>query len=431
MKVSRQHALLYLLFFVMLLVLSPRAGLDGDVGCWRGWASYIFTNGLENTYQTPGINYNPFYMYVLWLYGKMAGSVAKIEYYCHQLKGFTLLFDIGGAILASRLVAGRERQFMLSLLLLFNIGYVYNTMIWEQVDAILAFFAFASVLVALRGNTAGSLMLFILAINTKAQGIVFLPPLLVLWIGEWVRRPRQLPIALGAAAALQVAILSPFLWGGEQNTGARILEINIGTVGLYPVVSMNAYNVWVLIFQEKALMNIYSISDDLEAAGLTYRQWGLVMFMVASAITLLPLLILVVRNSLARRRYTSMDQALVLLCCGMVPLLFTYFNTQMHERYWHPAILFLAGSAFLTRRYWLYIVASIAYFLQLEAVLRYLMLRKYSILFFDINFITGLFTLCIIGGIWEVYRLARVKGLVSEIRLILRSPKAPATLVQA
>lgn len=431
MNKSYQKVWLYVLFFVMLLLLRPQAGYEGDVNFWTSWAIYIKEHGFANLYQNENNNYNPLFHYILWLFGKIVGSVEKIQHYRHQIKCLVLLFDFGGALLVSSLIIERERRFMASLLLLFNIAYLYDTLIWEQVDAMYAFFAIASTVAAIRGRSVASVLLYVLALNAKTQAIIFLPPLLLLWAFSWWGSGwRKLPVALLAGAALQVAILSPFIWFSEQNAWSRIVDINRYAADIFPCLSMNAFNLWVLMFREQALLMLEGIHDTVEFHGLTYRQWGMLLFAGASAVALLPLLLLVVRNGVFKRLIaTTEEQALVLLSCGLIPLLFTYLNTQMHERYWHPALLFIAAHAFLTRRYWLYILFSFTYFLQLEVLLQSLKMKNYAILFFNPYFIAGLFTICILGGLFELYRLVRLTQLLPDIRQLLpgrRSASPPA-----
>jgi hypothetical protein len=98
--------------------------------------------------------------------------------------------------------------------------------------------------------------------------------------------------------------------------------------------------------------------------------------------------------------------ALVLLSFGTIPLLFAFFNTQMHERYWHAAILFLAAYGFLRHDYLPYVLASVAYFLNLEGILRFLQLKNYGVLVFQPWFVAALFGLTILIAIVNIYRLA-------------------------
>lgn len=105
---ARQQALYLLLLFGMLVLLVPRAGYASDVSCWVKWASYSLKHGLSNIYQLPDNNYNPLYHYVLWAFGRLLGSPARIEHFRHSLKAVTLLFDFAGAGWAASLVGERR-----------------------------------------------------------------------------------------------------------------------------------------------------------------------------------------------------------------------------------------------------------------------------------------------------------------------------------
>ncbi|WP_375416336.1 hypothetical protein [uncultured Hymenobacter sp.] len=420
----RQQAALTVLLFGMLLLLVPRAGHGGDVHYWYTWACYIFDYGLGNVYQVPDNNYNPLYHYILWAFGKLAGSKERIDHYRHWLKAFTLVFDFAGAFWAASLVGERERRFGLVLVLLFNIGYLYNTLIWEQVDAIYTFFAFGAVVLAVQQRSVASLLCFVLALAAKTQAIIFLPPLLLLWAPQWWRRPSRLLLGGVGSAALLALLLAPFIWFGYDNYVPRIVAINLGATEVYPVVFMGAFNFWCLLPTHLSL----DLSDATVVAGLSYRGWGLGLFCGSSALALLPLLLATARQLRAGPRAAvapfptplpppalpatdlAPDLALTLLSCGLIPLLFCFFNTQMHERYWHAAILFLAAYAFLRRDYLPYGLASAAYFLNLEGVLRYLNLLKYTSFFLRPWFSAALFALTIIICLVKLYRLATLRA---------------------
>ncbi|OON70793.1 hypothetical protein [Hymenobacter sp. CRA2] len=399
----------YFLLFVLLVLLVPQVGHPGDVGCWSFWACYMAEHGLGNVYEDPGNIYNPVYQYILWLYTQFTGNVETIKHYIHFVKAFVLVFDFAGAIWAASLVTERTRRFELSLLLLLNVGYLYNTLIWQQIDAIYTFWAFGAVVLAARQKAVWSALLYTMALSTKTQAIIFLPPLLLLWAPLWWQRPRRLLEAVGASALLLLALLVPFIWGAERSQLPRMIEMNFGVVDLVPVISANAFNFWALVAPDVDLMNTM---DSEPFLGLTYKLWGLLLFFSFSAAVLMPLLVHAVRSILRLRREgrsaaVAPSLPLALLSTGMVPLLFAFFNTQMHERYWHACILFLAAYGFLTRRYWPYVVASVAYFLNLEAVLRFLQLKKYSVLIFHPAFVGGLFGIVIVLGLVYLYRPVR------------------------
>ncbi len=408
-----------LLLFLLLLLAVPQAGYEYDMGFWVRWATHIFEHGLGNVYQVADNNYNPLYHYILWLYGKLTGSVEKLVHYRHWLKAFTLVFDFAGAFWAASLAPDRTRRFGLALLLLLNIGYLYNTLIWIQVDSIYTFFAFGALVLAQQQRPIASLMCFVLALAAKTQAIIFLPPLLLLWIPQWWHRPRQLVGAIAAGITLAVLLLAPFIWWSWESYLPRIIELNIKAAELYPKVSMGAYNVWHLLLP-KALLE--SEADTLPFNGLTYRSWGLLLFCASSAIALLPLLLAAWR-SVRVRSVGSPSIALVLLSSGSIPLLFTFFNTQMHERYWHAAILFLAAYGFMQRDYLPYILASCAYFLNLENILRYLQLFNYNVLLFQPWFIALLFALTVAIVLFKIYHLSPLRQKIKATSIELPNSK--------
>lgn len=418
---ARLHWLLYALLFALLLLLTPATGHVFDVQFWEMWATHMGTHGLGNAYTQANNNYNPLYQYILYVYAKLAGSPQAIITYIHCLKAVTLLFDFGGAILAVRYFGWDDgnQRFILSLLLLLNVGYLYNTLAWEQVDAIVSTLAFGAVVLALRQQPAASFGCFVLAINMKSQGIIFLPPLLLLWVPQWGQAPRRLGQAVGLGAAVQGLLLLPFMASGTLPQLWRVVH---NAVDLFPNVSLNCYNLWVFLF------NDYFVLDSQVHAGLSLKTWGLLSFCSASAIILLPLGVAMLHKLRMRATFVAADYPLVLLSLGLIPLAFCFFNTQMHERYWHPALLLLGAHAILTRRYALFGVFSLAYYLNLEAVLHALgTFSRYPTLLFRPKLIAALFGGVLLGGIWQLYRLASPRALWR----VLRQPAPPAAAVPA
>jgi len=414
----RQQVLSTLMLFGLLLVLVPRAGYDGDMDYWVRWATYILEHGLGNVYQLPDNNYNPLYHYILWAYAHLAGTPEKLKYYSHFLKAFTLVFDFAGAFWAASLVPERERRFGLALLLLFNIAYLYNTLLWIQVDSIYTYFAFGATVLAVQRRPVASVLCFVLALAAKTQAIIFLPPLLLLWGVQWWQRPLRLVQGVVAGAALATLLLAPFIWWAWESYLPRIIEINATAANVYPRLSMNAFNLWYLLTDYDSPS---TVSDLLPFAGGTFRSWGLLLFCGTSAVALLPLL--VAAWQALRGQAASPGLGLVLLSVGVIPLLFTFFNTQMHERYWHPALLFLAAYGFVRRDYLPFALVSAAYFFHLERALQYLQLLDYDLLIFRPRFIAGLFGLLIVVVLWKIYRLAPWRAaLASPVPLGVGAP---------
>ena len=402
MRFRYPYAAAYLALFILLVWLVPVAGFPVDVGCWAQWATYSRQYGLGNSYAQPDLNYTPLYLYVLYVYGLLAGSAAAIQQHIHSLRAFTLLFDFAGALTAVSLVTGGRRRFALSLLLLLNVGYLYNTLLWEQVDAIYTFLSFMAVLLALRQQLLGSVLCYVLAIYFKLQAVIFLPPLLLLWLPLARAKPRQLGWSLLGGAGLQLLVLAPFIWFGDHNYLPRILAVVDGASSFLPFLSNNAFNLWYLLFPGPSQTGS---SDALLFLHVSYKHWGLLLFAAGSALVLWPLLRLLVRY---RRPLTPAHAVLVLLTCGLLPIVFCYFNTQMHERYWHAAVLFLAAYGFLTRDYWPYGLFSVAYLLNLETQLGATGKVYYVWIPFWPQLVALLFTAVLVLGLQRLYRLAAI-----------------------
>jgi hypothetical protein len=96
------------------------------------------------------------------------------------------------------------------------------------------------------------------------------------------------------------------------------------------------------------------------------------MFFTTSFIALTPLLIITFRKRNDEVILYSNNQNtlnIIFLSCGLIPLLFFFFNTQMHERYSHPAFLFIFAFSYVNKNYIPLLLFSIAYFLNLDGVL--------------------------------------------------------------
>jgi len=101
------------------------------------------------------------------------------------------------------------------------------------------------------------------------------------------------------------------------------------------------------------------------------------------------------------------------LTFGMVPLLFFFFCTQMHERYSHPAIFFLVLYSILSRKWYIGLLGSLAYLLNIDGVLRSLKFQYYGVIFYDSRFVAALFFFAILLCYKELFSLAIKEGIFS------------------
>jgi len=388
----------YQIAFGIFLVLSfytSHLYLPYDRNCFQTWCVYIFENGLAQSYHCPEpeMNYPPLMSYVLWLFGQLQGSSQEIIDNFHYFKIVGLFFDVLGALVVLKYLNNHASKVALLLLMIANPFFIFNSYLWGQVDSILGFAAFAIFYFLNRKNLTGASIIFLLIANLKPQIIVFVPPLILYALYSFHKelRWKDVILSLMICLAIQLAILLPFIIHHEMQ---GVINVYKNAVGYHPKVSIAAFNIWVFLLGDQC----FHLSDELKAGILTYKQIGLVMFFVSSAIALLPLF-LATASKFLKKSFLKIDDHIVLLSFSLIPLLFFYFNTQMHERYSHPAFLFIAAYSFATNRKYLFLFFSFVYFCNLEPRLYGLGLHNYEILIFNPYFVASCY-LFLIGSLY-------------------------------
>lgn len=394
---TKKYLIACVILFAFCLIMLPYGGHGSDVGLWEYWTNYIQSNGLGEIYNS-NTDYLPLYHYILKVFGDIqGGDTVAVHDNIHYLKLITLLFDFIIGYFIARMVKRQEiswEKLLLNILMfyLLNIAILYNSLIWNQVDSILTCFALISCYFAFKKRITLSLVFLFLAINFKLQAIIFVPVigLLLLPVAISTFSVKRLAQWILIPALLQFLIVLPFILAG---TGEKLWDVVFNSVGKYPQVSMNAYNIWDIFLPGEDLM---SMRDSEIFIGATYKNWGLYMFFIASTIALFPLakaaFLAIVRKT---EFHISMEKFLI--TCALIPLLFFFFNSQMHERYSHPAFAFLIAYSLYTKKPLVATIGCLAYLLNMEGVLRVLHLTTYnSMLIFDRTFIAYLFLFVIV-----------------------------------
>jgi Gpi18-like mannosyltransferase len=391
--------LLYAPFIIALVIIKTKSGHYGDVSCWKNWTEFGFTDGFSNIYKS-GTDYLPLYHYMLFFYGKIQGSVEAIVENIYKLKILTLLFEFGITLMLFKILNNKfkdlYKSLFLSLFYFLNIGVLYNSLIWGQVDGILTFFVFGAAIFAYKKKIFLSLLFFVLALNMKLQAIVFFPVIGLLLFPVLLDKSqikKWLYAAIGIGA-IQLLIILPFILAGDF---AKLWNVIIGSVGMYPKVSMNAYNMWYFFIDEPM-----QTSDSNMFLGVTYNKWGLFLFFLTSFFALLHFLKSLIFSFLKKVKIEYSSQKTLISFC-LIPLLFFFFNTQMHERYSHPALIFLATYAMLYNKPLPYILGSVAYFLNMEDVLQFFQTHNYHTLVYTPWFIAIIYLLTIILLFADLY----------------------------
>lgn len=392
---------LLLLFFFIFLLLPYLPGHRFDNSCWVRWSSYIQQEGLSRVYYS-GTDYLPFYHYILYLFGKIQGSPDNISAHVNYLRMFTLCFDVLGLWYLWKWTGKKFSFYLLVFFNILNIAYSYNTLIWGQADGIMATLLFISLYYAYQQKLLLTTVFIVLAINMKLQVIVFLPVwgLLCLFALVDSRNWKTLLLMMLTAIATQMILLLPFLTGKDGLT--MVWDVVVNSFGKYPRVSMHAFNFWYLVSPSDPWL----LKDtDPFIAGLRYKQIGLSLFFLSSFLALWPMMKAVWLRWKGKAVHISKEQ--IWLTCALIAILFFFFNTEMHERYCHPAFIFLTAFAFYTGRFTPYVLFSMAYFLSLELLLRVMQLTNYQTFLFQPQTIAILFALVVLYLFVRLYTMKK------------------------
>jgi Gpi18-like mannosyltransferase len=253
-----------------------------------------------------------------------------------------------------------------------NVALLHNTVIWRQVDSVFSFFLVLSIYFLVSKKVFLSVLSFLFAVNMKAQSMIFLP---ILLLGCWqvmadervslrfvTRASAKIFAQVGLVCIVQFLLLLPFILEG---TLASVLKAFTQSVDFYPVISANAHNFWMLVLGQERMWT----SDAQQYLWFTYKQWGLLLFSLTCSLSLFPLTKYVYKKyAFSLRRKWELYVGTVALCFSS----FFLFNTQMHERYMHPALVFALLFALISGKRWAMlwmVLCSMSYALNLEAVL--------------------------------------------------------------
>jgi len=389
-----------ILLFLFITGFMVYFHMDYDMECFQQWALYIHRHGLNNAYGSD-TDYMPLYQYILWLYGQINGTDKAILDNISYLRCFTLAFDFLGLFYVVKWIDKKVAYYIVLVICILNLGYSFDTIIWGQVDGILSALVFIAVYQVWKGNNVKGGIFLVLALSFKVQAIVIVPVWVLLFVynvvskGSW--KSAIWPVFVMFLSA--TALIYPFTKG--QYGVDKITHVLFHSFNKYPLVSIQASNIWQLIVHG----NVIETYDTQSCfAGLTYKQLGLVLFFTASFFALLPLMLLVREKWKTNNKNITISRELVWFTSAMVYLLFYFFNTEIHERYCQPAFIFITAYAFFSGDFMTYILFSIMYFLTLEHSMHHLNLPTYGTLIFDLRFLAAINILIIVSLGNKIYR---------------------------
>ncbi|MEN9752765.1 MAG: hypothetical protein RL670_456, partial [Actinomycetota bacterium] len=359
-------------------------GFAWDISTFGDWLLAIQNTDTDAYFTDPGFNYPPAFADVLWALLQLGNLASGLPEPLNAISAITLLkapailADIG--IAATLLWIGRKWfddkiALIASSLYLFIPVTWYDSAIWGQVDSLSALPMLLAVAFVIDRKPEWSAVALTVAVLMKPQGALVVLILLPVLLGQLRRKElRWRRFATTIAAGIGAFTLIAVPWSLEAFAPESLQGIPVvgdfvglvgqyvGTLGLFPVLTANAYNPWILAGLEPISRNIqygtaFWIPDSYPILGVPSSLIGNGLFLILVGFIFWMLL----RKSAPMTVFT-----------GYALLLFGFYilPTRVHERYLVQAfaVLAIVWAVKLKDRI-LLVVLSVANTLNLHAIL--------------------------------------------------------------
>lgn len=331
-------------------------GYPPDLGYWENWSHQLEKNG----YSLFNGNYPP--LYIHWLY-----VVTKILHQfnlpiepndlCKFLWEFPVLIShcILVAIIYKNLQkfnATSNQILCIMLMTVFNPAILIDGPIWGQVDLIPTVIAISAILLHF-SHRYSVLMLptFTLALLTKFQMVCFLPVVGILFFHRF--KTHTLGILLSILVFL--VVFSPFIYVNYFKEAFQAAYIE--TLGQYPVITMNAANLWILLVGNNAPDNIEFLSQMSKVLPqqLIYPKYLGMLFYASICLSIFLFGITDLLKSKENSHESLLSNSIFYALVSAVS--FFTLLPAMHERYLFPAIVCALVYSSITKKHIIYVVA--------------------------------------------------------------------------
>ncbi len=360
---ERKNVYSFVFLFLIMFLMVPMH-YHADLRLFMQWGLHNYHKGLSQIYVNSGTDYMPITHYILYLFMAVQADLARLE--PHTLPLFKLIFTAVEFVFAVSLLHFlkiKKDWLFYFIFIVLNPAFFYNSYVWGQVDSLYTFMVVISLFLAYKRRIPASYAMMTFAILCKYQAIFYIPILGLITLPHFISKPMQILWSL----LMIMTVILVFTFPLEDPTA--ILDVMKNSVDMYPFPTMNAFNIWFLLEDKKALLEIGTLKDTNAFWGLTYKTYGYIFFFTASFFALLPMLNRTLIN--IKNKTYEISYELIALSGALVALSFFYFLTQMHERYCHAAIFFIIIYCFSKRKYWIYGLFSYAYFANMERILNF------------------------------------------------------------
>lgn len=355
------YSLLFSLAIFIRIVFLFNPGFEADISFWKSWGLATYDKGIVEGLKVTNNNYPTPFAYTLGtmvaVYSIFADPHNFNEFWSNTnllflviSKMYPVLADIGIALLflyigkhAIRLGfpvfrfpesggsdSGNQRTFavfgmtfyeLLSIFYLLSPLSLIDGAWWGQVDSMGVFLFLGSLLFALSRRPFLAGLVFILAMMTKLQNMIY-GPVFFLFIWQTMRYPGLIRAIFGAVLGF-VGLNIEFVGAGYMD---RVFASLTENYDYFPWMSLMAFNLWWIVSGGAGMQ----MSDKVTVLGiLNAKTVGLVIF---SSLYL----VAVLRQLLLSKKVATLLESLIIVNGA-----FFLFQSQSHDRYAFPLSVFL------------------------------------------------------------------------------------------
>lgn len=335
-------------------------GYSADLGYWENWTHQLADKG----YYLFNGNYPPLYIHWLYIISKglnyfqlpiEPNDLCKFLWELPVLISHCLLTAI---VLKNlhKFNASANQTRCIMFITVFNPAILIDGPIWGQVDLIPSVLAISAILINFSKRYCILMLpIFTLALLTKFQMICFSPVIGILFFHRFKTH------LIGAAISILTILIvfSPFIIVGYHKEA--FLNAYVNTLGQYPVITMNAANLWILLIGNNAPDNIQllmQVSHFLPQKLIYPKYFG--MFLYASIA--LCIFIIGIDRLVKNKKIKNDDDFLSSIVFYTMVSAIAFFTLlpAMHERYLFPAVVCAIIYTSITKKYIAYVIGLTA-----------------------------------------------------------------------
>ncbi len=349
----------FIISLFIRLLLIPNPGFEADVAFWKSWGLAVLDFGIVKGLLVTNFNYPTPFGYFLALMPAAYRLFADPHNFSQYWQNTNLLFlivaklpaiiadfGIAGIILwigknvhSDKIGAGKINfpDMPYTIYALFALVYLLNPVSWMdsawwgQVDSlgVIVFLGAFLLVVTKKPFLAG--MIYMLAMMTKLQNMIY-GPIFFLFIWQYIGFDGLVKSIAGSLITFAGLNIEFILSGNSW----KVIESLTGNYDYFPWLSLNAFNLWWTVSGARGMQ----FSDKLLSVGLANAKTvGLTLFSAGyllAALILKPFAFLTKHTDDAPTITYRFLTALVVANAS-----FFLFQTESHDRYAFPLIVFL------------------------------------------------------------------------------------------